>query len=381
MLKPLVKKILALFLVAAVALYTTIPVSATNTTRTTSASDLSQSALFDVLHYVETQKAQFGLENVNFSTLSIGNPIQTYEYTSTGLQQLQPIYPILDGNKIVMIAQNTADGNCQISTGLANKLNDSYPNSIAVIYDCDGAYLFDGTIFTQIYENTEAIQSREALSDLTSSDNVDSFSLDSEVTMFNSNTITLTDLNDASPLNYASSSNRSVIYSCDVDFVLQETGNTCWAACVACISNYVRNTSYSSANVVTMVQRLGNNIPSGEDFTRELSDVAGYMRLFFDLQKYAYCTDPFSTGFAVASLSNDRPAILNFYPVNDMSATKHAVVVSAINVTSSYLTLMDPMYGFITASHNGSYFTYTSPTTSNTMRTGTFIYYDEDFTG
>lgn len=385
MLKRITQKSIALFLTFVVSLWMAIPVSATNAAETTSTSHLSQPALFDVLRYVETQKAQFGLENVDFSTLSIGNPIQTYEYTCNGLQQLQPIYPILDGNRIVMIAQNTADGSCQISTGLANKLNDSCPNSIAIIYDCDGAYLFDGTVFTQIYENTEPIQSRAALSDLTFSDNTGSFSLNSEATIFNSNTIILTDLNNASPLNYTSSVNRSIIYSCDVDFVPQIKSNVCWAACMACISNYVRNTSYTAANIVNYIYTHETvNLKQGEtsnNFTRELSDVASYMRDDFYLSKYVFCTDYISTNFVLTSLQKDRPLIVNFYPVNDLAATKHALVASGINVTSSYLTLMDPNYGFITASHNGSYFTYTSPTSSKTMRSYTFIYYNEDYPG
>lgn len=385
MLKQIIKKSIALLLTTAISLCAVMPVSATNITETPPASSLFQTALIDVLRYVETQKAQFGLENVNFSTLSIGNPIHTYEYINNGLRPLQPIYPLRSGERIVAIAQSTADGNCQISTNFAHKLNDSAADSVAIIYDANGAYLFDGTLFTRLYENIEPIQSRETLSDLTSSNSAVPFSLNSEVSIFNSNPIVLADLEDASPLNYTPSISRSVIYSCDVDFVQQTQTLTCWAASIACICNYIRCTTYTSSYVVNKVYSTYSITLDDDEtsinFRRELSDVATYMRGIFRLAKYAYCTDSFSTNYAISSLQNDHPLILNFYPVNDITATKHAVVVSAANVTSSYLTLMDPQYGFITASHNGSYFTYTSPTTSNTMRTGTFVYYDEDFAG
>lgn len=85
-----------MLLAGMISLYNTIPVAAMDSMNADADAVLvSKEALFDVLDYVEPQKELFGLGHVDFSELCIGNPISTYEYLATGLEECAPIYPPL----------------------------------------------------------------------------------------------------------------------------------------------------------------------------------------------------------------------------------------------------------------------------------------------
>ena len=101
----------------------------------------------ELLSSIEPEKDLYGLEDVDFSTLSLGNPIPTYVLREEGLVEEKDMlyYPILCGNEWVATAtvfnMSNEIPNVQISTAYAG--NNVVQDSVALLFDQKGAYLIN----------------------------------------------------------------------------------------------------------------------------------------------------------------------------------------------------------------------------------------------
>lgn len=120
----------------------------------------------------------------------------------------------------------------------------------------------------------------------------------------------------------------------------------CWAASVACISNYLNGTSNTAASVA---QSWYNT-----------SDYAGYnLGLTVGLQddvlsdygiSYTYKNQVPSDGVLFKNIYNDYPILATF----KWSSGYHDVVIYGVNVTGGYTYVMDPEGGFYSTTYSSS---------------------------
>lgn len=277
-----------------------------------------------------------------------------------------PFTPLFYDGEIVAIAKCPEGTYFQISTGqLTDELNAAVNGSAALIYDADGTYLFDGVMLTQIIESTFETSDRESLAENIALQNVTTFSLDSFNDVVETNEIAFALLEDAAPLNYVPNSTAQTYYSISVDYVEQHEDMTCWAACIASISNAVKGTSLTSEDVVTKVaEKRGLDVKNLEDNGRDPVYFTADMREIFYLGTYAFSADALTIGEVLSGIQNNRPCVGNYYWRNEFDDKfNHAVVMCGVHVTSSFATIMDPGQengGFYTSYHNGRNFTYTN---------------------
>lgn len=90
------KKLFSAVLAAALCLMIPVSVAAAGIDEMTSRESLFaaevESKVADVLVAVELQKDDFGLENVDFSRLALGNEFPSYELTENGLVLIEDIH-------------------------------------------------------------------------------------------------------------------------------------------------------------------------------------------------------------------------------------------------------------------------------------------------
>lgn len=357
------KRIVAVLLAGTLGLCNTTSVFAVDTTTVdVNTVCMSQNALFDALDYVEAQKDFLGLEHVDFSGLFIGTPISVYEYLETGIEECGSVYPLLYNGEVVALAQYSRNTGLQISVDvLANKLNDYLDDSISLIYDANGAFVYNGEMLSQYAEFTDQAGTRadivgdlQLYSSLSNATNT----MDSVFHM-ESDTVSLTEVGEAVPLGYTPSAARTPYYLCDVDLVLQGTdGNICWAACIACIVNYKNGRSYTAAqmarNIAIRLGESGTNYNVSRDWPY-YDDYLAYYGLNYSYESSAKPNQL----FVVTQIANDNPFITKYVQKDasgNLQNDSHAVVVCGADVMSDYITLMDPDSGFYTVSEsNGNY--------------------------
>ena len=367
------KRTVSMLLAGMLTLYSAAPVAAIDSIDTDANAVLTsadKAALFDVLDYVESQKELFGLGDVDFSELAIGNPISTYEYLETGLEECTPIYPLFYDGEVVAIAKCPEETYFQISTGLlVDSLNEAMNESAALVYDAGGTYLFNGEIFTQISTNNFEVNDRESFAKNIIVPKMSAFSFEAANSTIITNSVDLSMIKEIAALDYLPYSTTQTYYSVSVDYVRQNASMTCWAACIASVSNAVKGTTLTCANVVAAVaQEYGYYIPEFQLEGREPEDIVTDMSEVFDISGYdAYELsindgDTISDGLILSSLRSNYPSIGRFFKRNTASdKINHAVVICGIHVTSSYLTFMNPSQtegGFYASYHNGTFFSY-----------------------
>ncbi len=330
------KKIISLMLALAMIFsMSTISASATavNTTEV--------SEIVSALNAVECVKEQFGLASVDFEHLSYStNYIYAYDYTSEGLVYNSEFIPIAYDNSLIgWIIKATNDGNTvyQFSTAFVDQVNSivSSEMSIAFIYDCNASYMYDGNQLYKLGDISLQVESRSILS---TSD------------VLNTVNVTLNRLYGYNDLPYTSINTNSrapIYYSCNVSFVSQNPpSNLCWAASSACIINYL-NDSMTTADSVAR-NWFKTMVYSEYNLTLPFSSVDDVLSDYGI--SYTGRTQVPSDSIILRNIRNGYPIYGSF----SWSNGSHGVVIYGINLTSSYIYIMDPEYGFCTASSSAS---------------------------
>lgn len=286
-----------------------------------------KNAIIEILQYIEPDKASFGLDSVEFGDLEVGNKICAYEYTEDGLVDLYFTFPLLYNDNIVALATEVENGNFQISTALASNLNDSGKTDVSLIYDSEGVYLFDGSEFTLLGKSMIEVSSRQSVSAV-------------EPTI--GNIVKLSSLEVTEPLGYypVAENRADTSWSCPVGYVRQGSGsNICWAATIACISNYVNGTLLRAVDVAKRFYGEDDYDQSASHRTCEI-----LMQNVYDLD-YTYKNQIPSDNVILENLKDDFPLYGSFL----WAKGSHAVTIYGINIQSGYISVMDPEFGAATA--------------------------------
>lgn len=306
----------------------------------------------DAFSIIELDKTEYGLENVDFERLTVGNEIHMYEYTLSEMKELRIAYPVFDGEKLVALAIDAGNQKYQIMTILADKIRDLGIQSAAIVYDSEGCYAYNGDLFYLLGKNEVMLGGRKTISD----GDYDEREL---------NTLKLTALAGVISLDYVSSvidAREQTYFCCNVSYITQQPYHSiCWAATTATIVNYVKGVSLSAVAVAQA--RFGST-----DFNHGLSAdaVASFMNSVYQMG-YTYHDYVPSNNVMTNNIQSGYPIYGSFTWTNGSSSGYHAVTVYGINVVSGYITIMDPEYGSVTCYYSNQGYTYVSAYSGSTV--------------
>lgn len=312
-----------------------------------------QEKMEDILCAVEPQKALFGLSDINFENVQLGEEIPVYETYNNSLvpSELHIVPILLDGEVISLfyIMQSENEWIVQLGKGLVSKIKAYANNSpFAIIYTSEGAYVFtngeyyliaesdcneqtklDPTSVSSLETNSSNLEviSRTSISSVTSSafSNIICNNLSSGITIEASPAGTQT--RAVSPSNYDT--------FCSVDKIQQPSGSWfCWACCIASMVNYM----YGGIETYQSIAYLFNHY-TDEGLT--LTEIISKFNRWFDADYIDEYDDHISQTFAYNELRNDR-LILGAY---SYAGYGHAVVICGVNQTVKSYAFMDPAVG------------------------------------
>lgn len=301
-------------------------------------------SIVEALETVECDKTLWGLEDVDFSDIYIGNAIYAYDYIDGTFKKSNEIYPLFSSNDLIAFSIPQDDVHQQIVTALVKEIKCINPEQLALVYDSKSCYLYDGFDFYLLAESQEIIFDRDILPS-----NAETLNLD---------VIKLSRLIPARDLGYVTPTVREQTYfACSIDYVSQpRESDLCWAACIACISNYVKGTNLTAQTVANETCGEGYLGPVGIDVIPRM------MKNEFGLS-YSYKDSVPSDLVILNNIKKDYPVLIS---LRGKSGINHLCVTYGINVVSGYVTIMDPMFGFTTVYTKNNEYTYTDPTRDRT---------------
>lgn len=310
------------------------------------------------LNSMEVIKNRTELYDVDFSEIKVSNTIKTYNYTNDGLVFNSDFIALKFNNKLVCWAIKCNDNQetyYQISTAYIDEITRIVNNStnFALVYDKNFCYLYTGT---EIF-NIGAISLK--VSDRSIINSIDDISYDSTVELNNiGNTFSfiyaqpkMLRTAKTAIVNNVALLSTPIYFECGVKFVSQNPPSSmCWAASIVCIVNYKKGTSYTATQVAK--QYYGNT-----DYNRglPLGKQDDILKGTYGLS-YTYKAQAPSDGVMLKNIKSNYPISAAF----KWSSGYHDVVIYGINVIGGYIYIMDPEYGFCSASATSSGYKYTS---------------------
>lgn len=291
-------------------------------------------AIENALLGISPEKEVYGLGDVDFSNLWIGNEIPKYEFTNNGLCKIEEFltYPILDENeKIVALANISRDNvetSASVSCELAEDLN-TYSNrdntEICLVYDNTAVYCWDRETHTKLSEYYIRIDNRDSASwDKLKQYDISTCKVEKKEFISISERI--------NPIGYDDES----IYL-TVDKILQPYGSAwCWAAGIACVVNYIRDTDYRCRDIAKMYTENFNAGIYPEDFIKFLDRDFHILYSLIDGSYGKVRTIP-----VFKSLQMGYP-VIGFFNANDRN---HAVIIRGVDFQSATFSLMNPITG------------------------------------
>lgn len=310
-----------------------------------------RSAIIDLLGGVEIQKEAWGLSNINFSDIYIGNKVYMYELTNEGVNVITYMYPLIYDGEIIMAATALGNDKFQISLDFARMIAGSNVQNAAFVFDASGCYIYDGNKFNRTlvtddiqdevnnritldsfieksvsHKNTAIVSTSYIVDDMFSITNVDSCELLGYGT-------------DAEAL----SRSYSGYYGVSIDYEGQANYQICWAAAVVMALSAFDINVGSSLEVAC--DWLGVNDLSGLTAAEQAQNVHQtknalnhYLNGFATYSSYAYTV---ITDEAIArNLNGGYPVIGGF----TRGSVGHMVTICGINVDRDWLYFYDPAY-------------------------------------
>lgn len=311
-----------------------------------------QTLISQALSDIEPDKESAGLERVNFQELKIGAPISAYNLCIDGPIFSRYVYPLFQNEELVALGfQAEVDGSSyiQLTTSLVDSINEQLENStdFALIYDNTSCYLYNGSQFSLIAHSELTDSSRISLSDSPLSANLSSISLTAIAPQMQLDYSTV-------PSTYSTPS----YYSCPVSFVSQMPyENICWAATIACISNYINDTNYDAPTIAKMLYGSSNfNKPAT---TPEAARVFNNSEINLAYSFCSYVDD----NIILNNIRGDFP----LYALFTRSSGGHVLTIYGVNVLSGYISIMCPINGQLTAYSSSKGYQYVSPSSNSTF--------------
>ena len=306
--------------------------------------------LIESLRNVEPNKADFGLENVDFEDFQISSPIKSYVYTTEGFAESYEYQPLLIDGQLTAFAikiwEDTTAG-YQITTNLVSEINSFSYNktSVALVYDRMGCWLYDGEELMCLHENAVEDEQRATLE---------------EEFICSSGQLELTNVSVHTSLEYVSTitPRSSVLLVCSVPYIQQLYRRTCWAATITSILNYTGNSLVTQEDVIrqqfVVLRDMGITTEEAEALIRSYG-------LDYELRDA-----PTGGNLYIRNLRDGYPIYASF---NVIGGNRHACVIYVYHIMSCYMYVMDPECGsiYIPCPESGEEYTYVSPYSNSTL--------------
>lgn len=202
-----------------------------------------------VLQFIEPEKASYGMEDVDFTTLYLGEQIPAYEVIQGGLKLVTDVlyFPIMSENKWVATAFVTCDSDQNISVQISDEYAEDYAKmritdrQVSLIFDRTSAYVFSGDEFIEAAKAPEITTDRVNVSEYKGL-------LPAGATLDRAEMISV---EKAAPITRASFNNQKYL---SVPLIKQKSGSMqCWAACIAAIRGY-----YGTSTTIDQVYNFAN---------------------------------------------------------------------------------------------------------------------------
>lgn len=310
-----------------------------------------QDQMLRILTSVEEEKEHYGLSDLNFSAVQLGDEIPTYKVSDGKFVPADiKIIPITDGTDFLSFfyVANDVDGFpfVQLSNELISPLqNFVNGDPFSIIYDEDGAYVYvDGNIHLlglkeqSIYtveiseyapikppvilerneNNLISVVAPDSFADLTTRSctkpscilNVSSFA--ENISIHSANAFT-----------------SKYLY---VDKIPQPEGTKiCWAICIASIANYLFDGPWTYTDIVQMFN-------SGVDSGMYTENVISNFNYYFGADWGYNYTTKINPDVILSYLLDDYPLYSSF----THSKGAHAVVIRGVSTTQRTFSVMNP---------------------------------------
>ncbi len=197
-------------------------------------------AIIEMLDGIAPQKDLFGLSDVNFDNIYIGEKIYMYELTQNGSDVITYMYPLIYNGEVVLTAICMGDDAFQISRDFSNMIVESDAQNMAMVFDADSCQIFDGETFKCVnsFENN-AQDDRVTLETFLSANQINISDISHtgklneifHVTDMNSSELLNSDIT-LSETSMESRAYDKFYYEVIVDFERQLNYNICWAASI-----------------------------------------------------------------------------------------------------------------------------------------------------
>lgn len=293
----------------------------------------------NLLGTIQNDSDSYGLGNVNFENLYLGEKLAAYQENNNQIEELNiDYYPVMEDNEVIAIATvtytETGAPSVQLGKGFSDNLQDfsEEDDSVALVFDesgenmyaCDNAdkYIVVDTFITDSDSNgTEKFDGVED-EDITYTKVAPTVDLDADKNQ--SSEVSLSE-----NLLAASSDANSL----NIPIKLQNGKPICWAASVASVGQYITGIKKSATGVC---DALGCEYTSGSSIM-----VKNAFKKIYKLSATIYDKAP-SFSKIMSEINNDQPIWAGF----NCAATGagHAVVIRGYASGSNYATFsyMDP---------------------------------------
>ncbi|MCR5627433.1 MAG: hypothetical protein K6F99_08945 [Lachnospiraceae bacterium] len=268
-------------------------------------------------------------------------PVHTYEVIGQKVERnSMDFYPIFaDGQLILFAVKCYVDGetHIQLTEAFVDTLKGFSGQDVCLVYDKDSLYVMSEKSNLKIASGEESIESRGTFNERTKISKATKTNLSCE----NVKSVSCKKALKASIPDYKTISLPNVKY------VTQDPyKNLCWAACVACIGNYITHSNYDTVDIAESVRATGDKLD--ERMNYGMISIAFIKNSGFNIYHRDFNSS--SDEEIYYSLSNGWPVFSEW-----QSNTRHACVIRGIQ-TNSYLAIMDPQIGFTVAwKTNGVY--------------------------
>jgi len=314
------------------------------------------------LGIITQEKEQYGLSEVDFSSLSVGAPILAYEYVNDSLEPLGFFYyPLIyDGNLVALAIKRDDVDFTSIVTALVDGINKNVTidEDFALVYDSDACYLYSTSGLAMLNKINRAVKTRSLITD------------EKAVELQNSEFARSPTTTSVEPVSYMPS--RSSVYL-SVPYISQfpptPVSNICWAATAVSIGKYLRPSTSFTADGVAQAYHRSGTLSVYNVYTPSVA-IAYILNNYYALSSFgfsaytSYSTTP-TLATITGSLNAGRPVAARW----QWSGGYHSSVVCGTYIFPPTVTMsvMDPEFGFITASMGTSNFTYTNPNNGTSL--------------
>ena len=118
--------------------------------------DDDREGIAEALASVYLDRDTFGLEDVDFEALEVGEPLPAYEALPSGPERVALDYfPLFQDGELVAFALRTEGGMFQLDTALARGVGSLGPDQAALVFDRGACWVWDGASLGTAFETAE----------------------------------------------------------------------------------------------------------------------------------------------------------------------------------------------------------------------------------